>query len=66
MNTNTNTNTNFAIAVKAGKFQAQEITYSKRGTSTVIPLSGWVKYCAALSYAPAGYKPYPAAYRFLD
>ncbi len=53
----------FAIAVKAGKFQAQLVTYNKRGAATVKPLSGWVKYREATAFAPAGWKP---AYRFLD
>jgi hypothetical protein len=51
----------FAIAVKAGKFQAQTVTYNAAGKATVKPLSGWVRYADALSFAPAGYKT--AAFR---
>lgn len=31
-----------AVAVKAGLFQVQSITYQKRGRSIVEPLSGWL------------------------
>ena len=47
------------IAVKKGQFQAQSITYDKRGKSTIAPLSGWVTAAEATRIAKEhGFVPY--------
>lgn len=48
----------FGIAVKAGKFRANRITYNIRGVSKVLPLSGWV----SLPEAQAAKEKAQAAY----
>lgn len=38
----------WAVAVEAGLFQLQNVTYDKKGNSIIEPQSGWVSYDEAV------------------